>query len=74
MTTPKTLTLEVFKDGWTDGLQLCIGDDTGGYRLHGPKFNGSGTRLLTHVLTQRDADEIRLHLDRAFPRKGRKQS
>ncbi len=65
-TTPLLLTLD--KDGWTKSLQLSIEDDIGGYRLCGPKYNGSSARLMTHVLKQRDADEIRRYLDRHFPR------
>lgn len=60
--------LSVSKDGWTGGIQLSICDESGsGFRIHGPKFNGSGKNLVDHKLTQRDADEIRRYLDRAFP-------
>lgn len=57
---------------WTNGLQLVMSqlDEKGpgrGYRLAGPKFNGSGRGLLTATLTQRDADEIRSMLDAVFP-------
>lgn len=69
---PERITLEVSRDGWTDGLQLSIQQthENGGghgYRLAGPKFNGSGKTLLTRELNQRDADEIRTYLDAAFP-------
>lgn len=65
------ITLEVDQDGLTGKLQLSINerDEKGtgwGYRLHGPKFNGSGKNLLEHDLTQADADEIRKYLDKAF--------
>lgn len=40
-----TVTIDVSRDGWTDGVQLSIGDDNGGYRLAGPKFNGSSETL-----------------------------
>jgi hypothetical protein len=64
----QTATLSVFKDGWTGGTQLSICDETGsGFRVCGPKFNGSGTLLIKRQLTQRDADEIRRYLNRAFP-------
>lgn len=66
------LTLKVSRDGWTGQLQLSINqldsDDCGhGYRLAGPKFNGSGETLLSRTLDQRDADEIRAYLDRVLP-------
>lgn len=67
------VTIEVSRDGWTGRLQLSINetDESGagtGYRLAGPKFNGSGETLLTATLDERDAAEIRSHLDRVFPR------
>lgn len=68
------LVIDIDRDGWTRGLQLNIsrldedGDGTGwGYRLHGPKYNGSSTNLLRHELTERDAAEIRAMLDAVFP-------
>lgn len=66
------LTLEVSRDGWTGRLQLSINqlDSDGcghGYRLAGPKFNGSGEKLLTRTLDERDAEEIRTYLDHVFP-------
>lgn len=57
--------LKVSRDGWTDGVQLSIGDGHGGYRIAGPKFNGSSTTLLTRELTERDITEIRMYLDEA---------
>lgn len=67
------ITLEVSRDGWTKGIQLSINrlDEKGighGYRIAGPKFNGSGEMLLKHELSQRDADEIRGYLDAVFPK------
>jgi hypothetical protein len=66
------LTIEVSRDGLTEGLQLSINqldeEDAGhGYRLAGPKFNGSGETLLTRTLDERDAKEIRRYLDAVFP-------
>lgn len=61
------ITLEVCKDGWTKGLQLSISTDRHGYRLAGPKFNGSSTTLLKAELDERDAREIREYLDAGFP-------
>ena len=66
------LTIDVSRDGWTDGLQLSISkrDEAGlgdGYRLAGPKFNGSSENVLTTTLDERDAAEIRRYLDAEFP-------
>lgn len=49
------------------GLQLAVEDDTGGYRIAGPKFDGTGKKVLGHEVTDRDAKEIRAYLDRYFP-------
>jgi hypothetical protein len=67
-----SLVFEVSKDGWTGGLQLGISelDENGGghgFRLAGPKFNGSSKMLLKYEVTERDADEIRKLLDVKFP-------
>jgi hypothetical protein len=66
------LVIEVDRDGWTNGLQVQIAqlnaDDTGdGYRLAGPKYNGSSKNLLRAELDQHDADRIRACLDAVFP-------
>lgn len=66
------LVMEVSRDGWTGGLQLSISqkDENGaghGYRIAGPKFNGSGELLLSRKLDERDAAEIRRYLDAVFP-------
>jgi hypothetical protein len=66
------IVIDVDRDGWTKGLQLNIAqldeNDKGwGYRLHGPKYNGSSKNLARHVLDERDAAEIRKMLDAAFP-------
>ena len=56
----------VDKDGWTGALQLCIEHEGGsGFRLAGPKYNGSSKRLLTHEITPGQADEIRTYLDQS---------
>lgn len=46
-------------------IQVCIErTKTGtGLRLLGPKYDGSGKRLVSKVLSRRDADEIRSYLD-----------
>lgn len=72
--TSKRLTLEVCRDGYTGGIQVGLNelDEKGsgwGYRLLGPKFIGDSKLLASADLDQRDADEIRRHLDNVFPRK-----
>ena len=69
------LTIEVHRDGLTGKLQLAIHqtDENGagnGYRLAGPKFNGTGETVLTATLDADDAAEIRRYLDAAFPQDG----
>jgi len=54
--------IEVYQDGWTNGLQVCICDHNGGYRIAGPKFNGSGKLLLSKTLNERDIQEIQSYL------------
>jgi hypothetical protein len=66
------IVIDVDRDGWTDGLQLNIAqldeNDTGhGYRLAGPKYNGSSENLLRRTLDERDARKIRQYLDAVFP-------
>ncbi|KUH38422.1 MULTISPECIES: hypothetical protein [Streptomyces] len=75
MTDPTRVVIDVDRDGWTKRLQLNISqlDQDGhgwGYRLAGPKYNGSSQRLLRCELTARDAAEIRKALDEAFPEGG----
>lgn len=49
----------VDRDGWTNSLQLSLEYDNGtGYRLAGPKYNGSSTNLLRRKLTLHDCDEL----------------
>lgn len=57
--------MEIYRDGWTGALQLSIGDDHGGYRLIGPKFNGSSAVLASRVLDDRDIAELRRYCDQA---------
>jgi hypothetical protein len=59
-----SVSLEVFRDGLTGGIQLQIGDERTGYRLGGPKFNGSGERLLRVAITPQVATELRRWLDK----------
>lgn len=48
-----------------NNLQLSIDDEDGGYRLHGPKFNGSSRPLIQHRLTARDCDELEQYIAQA---------
>lgn len=57
--------LSIYEDGWTSGLQLSVEDDDGGYRIIGPKFNGSSKRRASRVLDDRDIAMIRRYLDQA---------
>lgn len=66
------IVIDVDRDGWTKELQLNIAkineNDRGmGYRLAGPKYNGSSTTLLRADLDDRDVAEIRALLDAAHP-------
>jgi len=61
-----TVEITVDRDGLTNGLQLSIGDSSGGFRLSGPKFNGSSKTLLRFPLTNaRDLDEIEAYCRKA---------
>ena len=57
--------IEVTRDGWTKGIQISINDDAGGYRLSGPKFNGSQETIGKAILGKHDRAELRRYLDRA---------
>lgn len=68
----KRVVLDVDRDGWTQNLQLNIvtlnENNSGmGFRLAGPKYNGSSTNLLRAELDERDAAEIREALNAVFP-------
>lgn len=58
--------LEICRDEVTGSLQLSIGNENGGYRIAGPKFTGKSKNLVMHIVTKRDADELRSYLDSAF--------
>ncbi|MFJ1993027.1 hypothetical protein [Streptomyces asiaticus] len=67
-----SIVIDVCKDGWTGGLQLGIAqlDESGrgfGYRIAGPKYNGSSKPLIKHTLDERDAKKIRDFLRAVFP-------
>lgn len=58
------------------GLQLSINvereDGCGhGYRIHGPKYDGSSKTLLRHYLTERDVSELRVYLTHALKSQGK---
>lgn len=62
--------ITVDRDGWTKGMQLSVDwvevDGGGyGYRLAGPKYNGSSQTLMRHHLSARDLDELQRYIDRA---------
>lgn len=68
----EVLLIQVFRDDWTKRLQLSIDveDANGGgsgYRLDGPKFNGSSKALLRCRIDERAAQQMRAYLDRVFP-------
>lgn len=72
MSKPTRIKLEVDRDGWTSNLQVNLAqvDDNNsgwGYRLAGPKYNGSSRNLLSRTLDERDAQEIRDALNAVFP-------
>lgn len=54
--------LSIDQDGLSGGIQLCIGDDNGGYRIAGPKYCGQSKTLKKVTLTRRDVEEIRAYL------------
>jgi hypothetical protein len=50
-------------------LQLAINNPSGsGYRISGPKYDGTGKTLHIHQLTSRDIVELRSYLDAAESR------
>lgn len=61
------VTIEVCLDGLTGGYQLAIFAGNGGFRLAGPKFSGTSKTILTCVVDERAAREIRARLDPVFP-------
>lgn len=68
----RALYLTVDQDGTTGWPQVAIHelDENGvggGYRLAGPKYNGSSKRLVTHKITALDAAELRRVLNKYFP-------
>jgi hypothetical protein len=60
------VSLNVYKDKRTGGIQLSIDNKDGGYRLKGPKFSGASQLLLSHNLSEMDIREIRDYCNRAL--------
>lgn len=65
MNAAKDVFLTVDRDGWTKGIQISIGTADSGYRIAGPKYNGSSASLVNHRLSERDIREIQTFLDLA---------
>lgn len=62
------VTINVERDGLTGKLQLSINDvdESGsgsGYRIAGPKFNGTSTTLLSAPISRHDAKQIIAYLE-----------
>ena len=48
----------------TGGYQLATDNGNGtGWRIHGPKFNGSSRPVLRHKMTERCCDELQQFID-----------
>lgn len=43
-------------------FQVSIGDENGGYRIFGPKFDGRSKTIRKHELSERDVSEIGSYL------------
>ena len=58
-----TVRIAIYETSWNDvsqGLQVAIENDQGGYRLKGPKFGAIDSRLMTSVeIGPREAEAIR---------------
>jgi hypothetical protein len=44
-------------------FQLSIGNENGGYRIAGPKFDGRSKTIMRHEIRPRDVSEIGQYLD-----------
>lgn len=54
-----SIEIHVDQDGWTRRIQIGLMSSEGfGFRLAGPKYNGSSTNLLSHTLTEKDVEAI----------------
>jgi hypothetical protein len=55
--------ITVDKRRFDGALQVQISNGSTGFRIAGPKYNGNNTvQLLKHVLTKRDAEQIKRYL------------
>lgn len=64
----KRVYLSVDKRTRDGALQLSIGlEDSYGYRIAGPKYDGDGKTLVRHFLTERDVVEIQNFLKKVRP-------
>jgi len=57
------VTIDIDRDGWTTSLQVAISTDDHGYRLAGPKYNGSGTNLARLPVTAEGAAQAVAAID-----------
>ena len=55
----------VDRDGLTKGIQLSIDGLETGFRLAGPKYNGSSLPLLRRELTEEDCRELEKYIAEA---------
>lgn len=57
--------ISVDKRSRDGAIQVSINADGHGFRIAGPKYDGSGTNLLTKEITATDAAEIKRYLKQA---------
>lgn len=55
--------ITVDQRGSDGAFQMSIWASDVGYRIAGPKYDGTNRPILRRKLTKRDADEIRSYLD-----------
>ena len=63
MATNPEVILTVDERAVDGAIQVSIGNERGGYRLAGPKYDGRGCQLLRVVLDERARAVIRRYLD-----------
>lgn len=59
-----TVTFTIDRDGYTNSIQMSIGNESHGYRLAGPKYLGASTTLLAIPVDAGMAAEIRDRITR----------
>ena len=62
------ITLDIDRCNATQRLQISIGDESGGYRVAGPKYTGNSTHLRTVKIDERTAKEMIRYLKQALPK------